>query len=93
MREQDTVVRQGGDEFCILAPETDADEAEQLVGRIKVALRQLIAVGEPLSTSAGCATFPQDASSPELLLAQADHAQRRDKAAGRGGRATLRAVR
>ena len=93
VREQDTVVRQGGDEFCILAPESNADEADLLAGRIKHALRGLIAVGEPLSTSVGCATFPDDASSPELLLAQADLAQRRDKAAGRGGRATLRAVR
>ena len=24
VRDQDTVVRQGGDEFCVLAPETDA---------------------------------------------------------------------
>ena len=93
VREADTVVRQGGDEFCILAPETSADDAALLVGRIKHALRGLIAVGEPLSTSAGCATFPDDATSPELLLAQADLQQRRDKAAGRGGRATLRAVR
>jgi diguanylate cyclase (GGDEF)-like protein len=93
VREADTVVRQGGDEFCILAPETGAEEAALLVGRIKHALRALIAVGEPLSTSAGCATFPEDATSPELLLAQADLEQRRDKAAGRGARATLRAVR
>ena len=93
VRVQDTVVRQGGDEFCILAPETDAEEASQLVGRVKCALRGLVAVGEPLSTSAGFATFPTDATSPELLLAQADLEQRRDKAAGRGGRATLRAVR
>ena len=93
VREADTVVRQGGDEFCILAPETGIEEAELLVGRIKHALRGLMAVDEPLSTSAGCATFPEDAKSAELLLAQADLAQRRDKAAGRGGRATLRAVR
>ncbi len=93
VREADTVIRQGGDEFCIVAPETSADEAALLVGRVKHALRGLVAVGEPLSTSAGCATFPDDATSPELLLAQADHEQRRDKAAGRGGRATLRAVR
>jgi diguanylate cyclase (GGDEF)-like protein len=93
VREADTVVRQGGDEFCILAPETGAEEAALLVGRIKHALRGLVAVGEPLSTSAGCATFPDDATSAELLLAQADHAQREDKMAGRGGRATLRAVR
>ncbi|MDQ3739623.1 MAG: GGDEF domain-containing protein [Actinomycetota bacterium] len=93
VREADTVVRQGGDEFCILAPETGTDEAAQLVSRVKHALRGLVAVGEPLSTSCGSATFPDDATSPELLLAQADHEQRRDKAAGRGGRATLRAVR
>ena len=93
VREADTVVRQGGDEFCVLAPETGAEEAALLVGRIKHGLRALVAVGEPLSTSAGCATFPEDATSPELLLAQADLEQRRDKAAGRGGRATLRAVR
>jgi diguanylate cyclase (GGDEF)-like protein len=92
VREQDTVVRQGGDEFAVLAPETDASEATLLVARIKHALRGLIAVGEPLSASAGSATFPADATSPELLLAQADHAQRVDKAAGRGSRATLRAV-
>ncbi|HEV3001696.1 MAG TPA: GGDEF domain-containing protein [Solirubrobacteraceae bacterium] len=93
VREADTVVRQGGDEFCVLAPETGHEEATLLVARVKHALRGLIAVGEPLSASAGCATFPHDASSPELLLAHADLEQRRDKAAGRGGRATLRAVR
>jgi diguanylate cyclase (GGDEF)-like protein len=93
VREADTVVRQGGDEFCILAPETGAEEAALLVGRIKHGLRALVAVGEPLCTSAGCATFPDDATSAELLLAQADLEQRRDKTAGRGGRATLRAVR
>jgi diguanylate cyclase (GGDEF)-like protein len=93
VREADTVVRQGGDEFCILAPETGAEEAAQLVSRVKHALRALVAVGEPLSTSAGCATFPDDASSAELLIASADAEQRGDKAAGRGGRATLRAVR
>ena len=93
VREADTVVRQGGDEFCILAPETGTEEAALLVGRIKHALRGLVAVGEPLSTSAGCATFPDDATSPELLLAQADLEQRRDKSAGWGARAMLRAVR
>jgi diguanylate cyclase (GGDEF)-like protein len=93
VREADTVVRQGGDEFCVLAPETSAEQADLLLGRIKHALRGLVAVGEPLAASAGRATFPDDASSPELLLAHADLLQRRDKAAGRGGRATLRAVR
>jgi len=92
VREQDTVVRQGGDEFCVLAPETGRAEAEALAGRIKLGLRSLVANGEPLSASAGQATFPDDATSAEVLLAHADLEQRRDKAAGRG-RGVLRAVR
>jgi diguanylate cyclase (GGDEF)-like protein len=93
VRDQDTVVRQGGDEFCVLAPETDADEAEELVERIRGGLGEVIANGLPLSASLGFATFPRDATSGELLLAQADHQQRLDKAASRGRRGVLRAVR
>jgi diguanylate cyclase (GGDEF)-like protein len=93
VRDQDTVVRQGGDEFCVLAPETSGSEAEALANRVKLALRRLVANGEPLSASAGHATFPDDASSGEVLLAHADLEQRRDKALGRGRRGLLRAVR
>jgi diguanylate cyclase (GGDEF)-like protein len=83
VREQDTVVRQGGDELCVVAPETDAAEGAALAERIKAALRHLDAGGAPLSASTGVATFPQDAASAELLLAHADDVQRADKAAGR----------
>jgi diguanylate cyclase (GGDEF)-like protein len=94
VRGGDTVVRQGGDEFCVLAPETTPEEARELAGRIKQALHRLVAVGEPLSASVGVAAFPADATTPDLLLAQADLQQRRDKAAGRGpARGALRAVR
>jgi diguanylate cyclase (GGDEF)-like protein len=93
VRDQDTVVRQGGDEFCVVAPETDAEEAAGLVQRIKAALREVVASGMPLSASAGVATFPADASSAELLLAQADAGQRRDKQAGRVERGALSVVR
>jgi diguanylate cyclase (GGDEF)-like protein len=92
VRDQDTVVRQGGDEFCVLAPETDSDEAAALVGRIRHGLSRVVANGLPLSASLGFATFPGDATSAELLLAQADLEQRRDKAASRVARGVLRAV-
>jgi diguanylate cyclase (GGDEF)-like protein len=92
-RDQDTVVRQGGDEFCVVAPETDAIEGAVLADRIKAALRELVAGGVPVSASAGVATFPADASSAELLLAQADAEQRRDKQAGRSRRGALSVVR
>ena len=92
VREQDTIVRQGGDEFCVVAPETGADDAQALTDRIKQGLCELVADGEPLSASAGHATFPDDAPSAELLLARADLEQRRDKAMSRGRRGLLHAV-
>jgi diguanylate cyclase (GGDEF)-like protein len=92
VREQDTVVRQGGDEFCVLAPETSAGEARQLVERIRLALNGVVANGLPVSASLGVATFPDDATSPEVLIAQADHQQRLDKTASRTRRGLLRAV-
>ncbi len=92
-REQDTLARQGGDEFCLIAPETDAEAGEALARRVKGALREVVASGLPLSASIGVATFPQDASSAELLLAQADARQRADKQAGRRSRGTLAVVR
>jgi diguanylate cyclase (GGDEF)-like protein len=92
VREQDTVVRQGGDEFSVLAPETGPAEAEVLVARVKAALHGLVAVGEPLSASAGFAVFPDDATAASVLLAHADLEQRRDKALRRTGRGGLRAV-
>src|SRR3954469_10864783 len=41
VREADTVVRLGGDEFCVVAPETDRAEAEALSDRIQIALGSL----------------------------------------------------
>ena len=93
VRDQDTVIRQGGDEFCVLAPETDGLEAALLVQRIKSGLRELVANGRPLSTSAGAATFPADATSSELLLASADARQRDDKALSRADRGVLAVLR
>ena len=92
LRDQDTLIRQGGDEFCIVAPETDTEEAVALAGRIKHELRRLVVIGEPLSCSVGYATFPRDASNADLLLAQADAVQRRDKAFGRTTRQHLQVV-
>ena len=92
LRDQDTLIRQGGDEFCIVAPETGSDEAEALAVRAKQELRRLVAVGEPLSASVGHASFPTDASSADLLLAHADAHQRRDKVAGRAAHLHLQAL-
>ena len=93
VRDQDTVVRQGGDEFCVLAPETSAADGEALLLRLKQAVGGLAGVSGPLSVSAGHAAFPRDAVSADGLLAHADLEQRRDKAAGRDQAGLARALR
>ncbi len=70
VRAQDTVARQGGDEFSILAPETDARQAEQLAARVQSAI--VAATRGAVSTSVGHVTFPDDAHEPATLVALAD---------------------
>lgn len=79
LRGQDTVTRPGGDEFCIIAPETGVRDAERLVAGIRGVLGTVDAAGRPLTTAVGAATFPQDGRDPQSLLQQADARQRDDK--------------
>jgi diguanylate cyclase (GGDEF)-like protein len=76
VRDGDTVVRHGGDEFCIVAPETGEAEAEALAERIRSALGAIETLNGPLTATLGGAIFPKDAPTPELLLAAADNAER-----------------
>lgn len=70
-REIDTAARYGGDEFVLVLPETDLNEAQQAAQRISERLRN---DGEqpPLSVSAGVASYPRDGSTVEELLGAAD---------------------
>jgi diguanylate cyclase (GGDEF)-like protein len=74
VREQDTLARQGGDEFSVLAPEADASDAEQLAERLSAALASIQINGRPLTASIGWAVFPEDGTSPDALVARADNA-------------------
>ena len=82
VRSGDTIARPGGDEFCVIAPETGRGEAQRLAERIEIALSTLDAAGHPLSASIGLALFPHDASTPEQVIDQADLDQRMIKRAG-----------
>lgn len=83
MRDGDTIVRHGGDEFCVIAPETGHAEAEALGRRLGRALALIEGADGPLSCSVGVAVFPADGPTAELLIAAADLAERQAKAAGR----------
>lgn len=79
VRSQDTVARQGGDEFCVLAPEAGPLEAAEIVAHIRGALASVDAAGRPLEAAIGYAVYPGDARDTEDLVELADARQRADK--------------
>ncbi|MDG9925746.1 MULTISPECIES: sensor domain-containing diguanylate cyclase [unclassified Pseudomonas] len=92
-RPADLAVRYGGEEFCLLLPETDAQGALQVAEQARVALEELgvAHAGSPwrrLSLSAGvnvCQPSPDMAAEggPQRLIQGADKALYAAKAAGR----------
>ena len=58
VRAQDTVVRLGGDEFCVLAPQTGQASADHLAARVRDALAGVTAGLSGLSASMGTAGVP-----------------------------------
>lgn len=79
----------GGDEFVIIAGESDQSSAVRIAERLQQALGDPIAVkGRSFSVgvSIGIAFYPEDGKSSDDLLKQADIAMYRAKAAGGGYR-------
>jgi diguanylate cyclase (GGDEF)-like protein/PAS domain S-box-containing protein len=76
LRAEDTIVRFGGEEFLVLLPETEAEEAAEVIER----LRNKTPMGQ--SCSAGLAYW-NHAESIDELLGRADQALYLAKAAGR----------
>ena len=88
LRLADLACRYGGDEFCILLPETDGAGARTIAERIRVAVGDLIvdAEGTPVRTTAsiGLAVHPlHDGGDLKALLRAADQALYRAKRLGR----------
>ena len=86
VRAEDSVFRQGGDEFAVIVPEAGAEEAEEVAGRLREQIRER-AVGPEreasVSATTGLAVFPADGSSAEALLGVADRDLFASKPGGR----------
>ncbi len=87
VREIDLLARFGGDEFALLMPETNREQARLVIERIRLMVStQLIALGHTpisLTLSAGIATWTNQQDDLDILLSRADHALYRAKEAGR----------
>lgn len=83
----DIVGRYGGEEFCVVLPDTDRDGARYVAERIRQAVEKtpLKAYDNVLkvTVSIGSATFPDDGQNCAELLDKADTALYRAKDAGR----------
>lgn len=87
LRGSDIPARYGGDEFAVILPDTDQDDARTAAERILEAFRDRPFVGEqrgpvPLAASIGIATFPADGRTATELIAAADEALYRVKREG-----------
>lgn len=72
MRAQDTVARFGGDEFCVLAPETDERGTTRLADKVSRAVRDVSVGMEAVGGSVGVALFPVDGTTAAALMHAAD---------------------
>ncbi len=88
-REPTMAVRFGGEEFVILAPETDKKKARQLAERLRKMVAGFPFKGknprsrEMVTLSLGIATYPEDGEDCESLIEYADEALYRAKDKGR----------
>ena len=87
LRTSDSAFRIGGDEFALLLPQTDAEQALALSRRVETVFVEMLrpldlAVG--VSMDHGVATFPQDGEQAEQLIRVADERLYRLKHANHG---------
>jgi len=85
---EDSLVRYGGDEYIVLLPGRNRDQALALVRQMRRAIKEFSFLAEEglnlkLTASFGLATLPQDAQDRETLLLIADRAMYGSKGRGK----------
>lgn len=85
VREDDQVIRFGGDEFVVILPNTPRSRGVLIAKRIQARLAELSDTGlaRPLTVSIGIASYPEDAGDRMELLRRADMAMYRAKSMGK----------
>jgi diguanylate cyclase (GGDEF)-like protein/putative nucleotidyltransferase with HDIG domain len=82
-RDADVVCRYGGEEFCVLLPQSDLEQATAAAERLRVSIEQLEFEQLSVTASLGVSSIALGAANPQDLLDQADKCL---YAAKRGGR-------
>lgn len=88
VRAEDTVSRQGGDEFVLILPGTDADGAALVATKLMEVISQPVLLSQHeliITASIGIAIYPDDGESLEILSKNADVAMYRVKQDARNG--------
>lgn len=87
IREEDTVSRQGGDEFAVLLGDIESlEHCQKMLDRLHFSLAQPYLIDEKLlniSASSGVTLYPLDNADLDTLLRHADQAMYQAKLAGR----------
>jgi diguanylate cyclase (GGDEF)-like protein len=84
VRGDDTAARIGGEEFALILPGTDGEEAEEVAERVRLAIARLSPEGTHLSCSSGIAEYPVDAPDADALVQLAEGALFWAKRSGKG---------
>ena len=87
VRDEDTVIRYGGDEYTVVLIETGKNSASVVAERIRKSIEEhVFSYGKlklRVTASLGCASYPEDAKSKTALMELADQAMYRGKELGK----------